>query len=440
MVSWLWNKKVSEKAFDDDELGDYFLSLYTDRSWIIRRVEHISMLDLSRVERRTSVDLDLRVLHERYMEVGLPKHGEILVPFGLLEKKPHLDFDVQANSGSPLQLLTSDQNSRFSRLMILASLRRSGCSEKVVASISEAVLDITGPTGREPSTPTSAWNQLCEALSDDERQQLEHLPEFRDLLETLFVSYLAIVRIPDSPLTSTTLKYRFIEDSGEWQPTLLERLGLQFPAMRIAGQIGYARSDHKIIETPPGLNVIGAVALADISDGSAFVPLEARQSIETRERFSPKQYVLHTKSSTQTRIKNLVEMTPSLGDFHFPALLSMSFTLVLVVSGLLVEWFGNHLSGLAEVSAVVTILALVPSILNVYLTIPGEHPVVARLFIFLRSLVFIASAATIIVAGIISIHLDHLTLMIALWVVSGYSLVTWLLILTSVLRAKGQKR
>lgn len=101
MVSWLWNKKVSEKAFDDDELGDYFLSLYTDRSWIIRRVEHISMLDLSRVERRTSVDLDLRVLHERYMEVGLPKHGEILVPFGLLEKKPHLDFDVQANRWEP---------------------------------------------------------------------------------------------------------------------------------------------------------------------------------------------------------------------------------------------------------------------------------------------------------------------------------------------------
>src|SRR5699024_3851092 len=162
-------------------------------------------------------------------------------------------------------------------------------------------------------------------------------------------------------------------------------------------------------------------------------------SIETRERFSPKQYVLHTKSSTQTRIKNLVEMTPSLGDFHFPALLSMSFTLVLVVSGLLVVWFGNHLSVLEEVSAVVTILALVPSILNVYLTIPGEHPVVARLFVLLRTLVFIASALTIIVAGIISIHLGHLTLIIALWIVSVYSFVTWLLIFISVLRMKSQR-
>lgn len=397
-------------------------------------------MDLSRVEIGTSVDLDLRELRRLAMQAGLSAPDDFYVPLALLEKKLHLDFDAQASDGTSLQLFTSDQNAEYAKSLITAFLLKSGCPGSVVRPVSHALVTITGPGSPETVQHENAWSVLQALIDPRALQVLEAVPDFPEILETFHKHYLALVRVRDTGTPTTTVKYRFIEDSGEWNPSLREKLGLRFPVMAVEGQIGYPKSDHKVIEAPAGLVLDEVLSVVEAPESATFAPLKLNEKIVSRERISPRQYVLHARSPMQTGVVNYLRMTPNLGEFHFPAILSMTFTFLLLAAGLALELLGEHLTNLRNVGSVVTILALVPSILNVYLALPGEHPVVARLFAWPRVLVFAASAGTVLVAGVVAVQPGRYCLVIAFAVALAYVSLVSLLIISTAVSVRNSRR
>lgn len=427
---------VRDQPENSHALGKYLLSLFTENSWALRRVERIKQIDLSRFEVRTSVDLDLRKIRQQADLAGIASEDGLIVPLALFEKALHLDFDVRIADGEQLQLLTSEENSVYSREMLLALLRNEGCSERFAQSVAEAILQVTQPqdslTSQLRVDTVDANELLMRFVNPADRLKLAKVRDFFPLLERLRTHYLALVRITDTDDAVTTVKYRFIEDGGEWKPTFLERIGLNYPTLEYSGQIGLSKSEHKLFEMPAGLILDAALPVIQLEEVEGYLRLEDVPAIRSRERSAPKLYALHAKSEKRANFRQVIRMSPGLGEFHLPAVANVGLTLSMLLICLWFEAFGPSFSSLNETSSLVAILALVPAILNGFLTLPGEHPVVARLFSTLRGMVFVVSGLTVVSGLLIALHAASFWILTSLIVSASWGGMVISLLLTSI--------
>lgn len=420
--------------------GRYLLALFTNTAWAVRRVERARHLNLSQVDQRTSVDIDLRVIRSRAVDARLSSPSDLLLPVALFEKKLHLDFDVQMVDGSPVQLLTTSENSALSAAMLEAFLTSVDCPPELLKRLTKYLPTLAGPPRDETQSVGAIELLKALGLEDEDAAEIQKLPGVEELLDAFASNYLGIIRVTDPDTRSfATVKYRFIEDTGEWKPTFLERMGLGFPWIQYRGQVGLAGSDHRIFEVPPGL-VMDASLATVVDEQGQDIAIEQAPEIVFRERVSPKSYVVQLRADRRYAFGNSLQVTPGLGEFYLPALMSVCFTVFLLGVGLWLELTGCALSSTKEASAIATILALVPSVLNAYLALPGEHPMVARLHALPRALVFLVAVAAVSAAGAVALNLGAEVIRVTLWVTSVYTALVALLLFIVVVRVSFAQR
>lgn len=102
-----------------------FHSLCTQRSWMVRRVDKVSVVDRDRIQLNMTFTIDNRRIRE-----CLKKHGfddanmeQVPLPLFLWKKEPVLDVDVKSDSGRRLPVASKDANTYFARCMLLAQAK-----------------------------------------------------------------------------------------------------------------------------------------------------------------------------------------------------------------------------------------------------------------------------------------------------------------------------
>lgn len=133
-------------------------------------------------------------------------------------------------------------------------------------------------------------------------------------------------------------------------------------------------------------------------------------------------------------------MTPKLGGFHVPAVGSVGFTLALVAFALVLEITSYALSRLTDTDAAVTILALVPSILSVYVARADEHAYVSQLLSIPRSAVFLTAVLTVMSAGVVAINADRGWVLLSLAITVVFTALVFIALMYTTVRVWRKQR
>jgi hypothetical protein len=447
--------------------GAYFESLLNNDDWVLRRVETIHLLDIERIERRVSLDIDLAGIREKAKPAGLgvSRLRTILVPLAQFAKGLQLDLDVRASGGDVIQVLTSDQDSRASQAALLrrvADAQEGG--EDLLSELPASVIEDIFMIAKEETF--SRYLEVLEGLRSDQKpdqldgegsiddatqkanvdgwRRLQGIESFDDWLLNLAASYLLVARVPASG-DVTTIKFRYVEASDDWRPSRPARLGLVDPDFGIMISGGFGQRQHVRLVAPSGMEVDTAVlenvwTLSKDDDVSPFRITPERAALYRSGGDQLRTEKAAPKEPPRRSIRLLSSMTPKLGGFHVPALGSVGFTLALVGLALFLELDRRALSKLEDTDAAVTILALVPSILAVYVARADEHPYVSQLLSIPRGAVFLTAVLTVVSAGAVAIDAGRFWLLVLLEFTTGFTAAVLLLIIWISIRVTRKQR
>lgn len=225
-----------------ENLGRFWLDLYTDHSWILRRVEGVTLLDLVRVERRTTLDIDVQRITELAEKHELTDKQSLVIPLALLDKNLLLDVDVSDEVGSTLPICVSDRDASAAALLMLAYLEHSHDMLGIPRAIQQKLYDIAkgNPSIEDRKTLTLSaageieqWGLGASLMvgqdAVDKWLSLFDDRKFSDLVVAFTLQYMLMVplRLPDQR-SVRILKFRIVEASGELTPerSWLERAGI----------------------------------------------------------------------------------------------------------------------------------------------------------------------------------------------------------------------
>lgn len=213
-------------------MGEFYLDLIEDWSWIARRVETIEVQDSRHRLRRVSLDIDTRELSTRIRKHRLQGLSEVPLPVAVFQKGLLLDFDLRDADGRALSTFTSGEQSLVARLAIVAKVRAAGIP------LTRAQLAAVSALGYEISHEFVDVDEITDwyihdrkiiprcvlggdTAAQDAWRLLESNEELFDFVEQFFLaSYLPTMWYPVNG-GPEILKYRRLE--GE-QDTLLEHI------------------------------------------------------------------------------------------------------------------------------------------------------------------------------------------------------------------------
>lgn len=103
---------------------DLHASLWTDRSWMVRRVDRVSIVDRERVQLSITFTIDNRVIQNLLEKYGyeVSRSLQIPLPLFLWKKEPVLDVDVRSDSGRRLPVVTRDQSTYFAQSILMSGV------------------------------------------------------------------------------------------------------------------------------------------------------------------------------------------------------------------------------------------------------------------------------------------------------------------------------
>lgn len=416
-----------------------FDSLTSNYDWILRRVDTVRFLDGEMIERKVTLDLDLHELRTRAEKAGVTD-STIPLPLMQLAKRPLLDVDIADIHGQPLAIATSDQDSHLSSSLLLATLarRRVGLrrlSEGVLSQMHAIVkaptmddgLDILYAISPESFDEAPGGGRLDLSVTVSERRAWKRMldvDEFIDRLLDYTESFLLVAQVDvNSDEDVAILKIRLVEERAVFdrQSRLLspDRLGWtpQIQSIPMSG-LGRAQRNHVRVLAPDDSVVrstqmleagvpIHAVRDGKGADGGR-APLD--RALFYRAHMKPGPYEMR------------VELEPARGPFLVPAALTMGLLMMLLIAAAALQWadarfteaspefvFVQRPDGTGSLSAVhstqanfdaaVTVLAIVPSLIAIYIVRVGEHQLVTRLLTLPRILVLVSAFSTIVAAG-----------------------------------------
>lgn len=425
-------------------IGRYWHELLSDRSWVRRRVETKALVDESHIEARVSLDINVETINRHARDARCRFDGLLPIPLVAHRKELQLDLDVRDASGNSCSLLTSDSDSHIAHAYFLYVMTQQGfppavLTEKFREESFKAIRNDNGTdillvrvdglraelsSGQKLSPEDKLWKSLLENST------------LYDLLVDLSSGYFLICRVSDR-LKSTILKYRRLAEIDTHNLTVPMALGLEPLRLRFAApQMRSAHREHVRVVAPAGTEVVRANMLT--ADG-------VESKVPYPKRIDQGRAVFYTTDDWPSKVFT-VDVVTHLSAIFVPALICSFTTLVLAGSALYLERFDHRFSdqgGVSSASAIVTILALMPTLFALFLVQNGEHRVVARMHSAPRLLLMSSALALLMCAGAIAVRvtpstLDHALVITTL--LAGLTSMLFLAACLSIARLRRRRR
>ena len=425
-------------------VGAYFCSLIDNPDWIRRRVETVHFVDLTRVERRVTLDIDMSkvVQHAVDANLDLAAVEHLPVPLAMLQKTLLLDIDVKDSSGTSLSIATSDEDSGAAHAVMLHRIDQQGMTltpllsdklyqiAKDMPSQSDylALAGMLPPRKRQRMIGIDAWalGNAKPRPTQAERRIWDDLFKTDTIKKTIadFTRlFMPTVYLRKNSTGLSLLKFRYVESETTLRRgNLLNRLGLTPSTVLIdAPAVGRAEREHLRLLAPQGLSIT-QMLLARVNEGLDTAPTQHHESREALERGA-----LYSSGLERGSYVAFAELLPNSSEFALPAFVATAVSALLLLGGALYQ---GHYGPLEDAQSTIALLLLAPSAVAAFLTRSGEHQLLGRLLqlpkllVGLTALVSLLSAASIVilqqeVADGVRPLVDATTV-VWIWQISGY--------------------
>ena len=205
-------------SYDPSEWNLY-ASLWNERSWMVRRVDKVSVVDRDRLQLNITFTIDNRIIRKRLETYGFASGQiqQLLLPLFLWKKEPVLDVDLRNDSGKRLPVATRDQSRYYAQCVLMSEMQ----IENLIAlddshQFDEFAYDLnrllTKEQFQEPPKLSSEvgetlLNSKAKEFTGPEKQWLIYFQYWRtlfqsadrDLMQELFYSYIFLARIDLAP-------------------------------------------------------------------------------------------------------------------------------------------------------------------------------------------------------------------------------------------------
>lgn len=361
-------------------LRRYLVDLTENSSWVKRRVETVEFLDISRRERRVTLDISWHAIQERATEAGLLSTGKLPIVVATLPKGLLLDVDLRGEHGRPMPVLTSHQDSFASQLIIAENYLRETGQE-----MPHDLLDATYEHCRNFSVPTV-------------EPRLESLhakaPSTANKVAFLGSNFMMLTELEPSAPTFI-LKVRLVESNEHERRGLLEALSLRSQVQYIeAPGIANAQREHLRIVAPRGMFIESEQLYLDQwTDSSHDRTYSAR--------VAPERAVVYTTNKPRADYYLLATMRPVPRGSFTAAVLWVLTGLLIAACGVAGEAIGailtseGALQGRIQIGPLIAVLLSVASLGAANVIRSDEHELSSRLFAPLRGVVLISAVATL---------------------------------------------
>ncbi|WP_143483682.1 hypothetical protein [Propionicimonas paludicola] len=375
-----------------------------------RRVETVHIVDLKRVERRVTLDIDMERVAERARDAGVDgEHVRKLpVPLAMLQKTLLLDVDVRDHSGGAVSIATSHEDSQAAHATMLSRIAEHmpgiELSDYLIQKLYVIAKDMPSKTdyeklvsGDPASRDIDAWtlggengvipNAKDSAVWDAVFENEHIVPTIVDFTR-LFMPTIYLRK--DGGLT--LVKLRYVErESIITRRRNAGRIGWEPASILIeAPAVGRAEREHLRLIAPPGLSLT-EMTLARIQDGS---PPAGKQTFE--RRVTHERGVLYSSGLQVGSYLALARLVPSAAEFAIPAMITTGISALLLLVG---AWYQATFGILADAQSTIALLLLAPSTVAAYLTRRGEHKLLGRVLIWPKVLVGITVLGSLLAAG-----------------------------------------
>jgi hypothetical protein len=246
----------------------YFHSLLTDFSWIYRRVETVSMLDMETFDHSISLDINMKELRKRASDSGIPIESvdSFPIPIDTLRKGLLFEFDVTDQHGSAKSIVSRELDSRVAQYALLGQYICDFYNES--DSVNELTLPnnlvnilYSIPENMETDDSVIKNGYSPQNWSADEKAEWHELlwnetsPSAFYYLLKRFMYNFPIVTFIDDDTDEMLVKYHFIEkqdNSLVSQGSFSTSRSFVFDNPRV----GEAQRDHLHIIAPKGTEFI----------------------------------------------------------------------------------------------------------------------------------------------------------------------------------------
>jgi hypothetical protein len=417
--------------------------LATERRWIHRRVEKFEFHDARRFRRAMTIDFTL--------PSGFPRVADqpstFVVPLALPRKIPLRDLDICGESGNHLPLLTRDENASISSAMLRILSEQALIETKQFATLdSEVALDLADIAGARygPDDRPSEEDRLRRvqhavgrfriaqsktapaSVGELQRSLLWGHPVLRPLIDLIRERFIFFVRLHAEPDDRRLVKmsYEFrVQQGTTSSPGLLGELRLwrrEFALKRYVYNIQtrgiYAAASYHAEAVVPDELVIRRADLSHVvkyvdSRSGKVAPDQSVTMLLDSETDRVRAHLLtagvdptmgveppppnHESAATGfVDLELQLRMSVIFAPFVVAVLTAMTLTAGLVLRGL----FHDH----ADSASGAATLVAVPGLFAAFF-VPGEHPLVRRIFLGLRALTMVVLFDAVVAAAALAV-------------------------------------
>ena len=405
-----------------------FHSLWTQRSWMVRRVDRVSVVDRDRIQLNMTFTIDNRRIRE-----CLKKHGfddanmkQVPLPLFLWKKEPVLDVDVKSDSGRRLPVASKDANTYFARCVLLAQAKMDeldgwGCMHRFARFHSDLDTILVQNDLKRLTAMVNDLERLTVdslQLTEFENEQLQYFrywvhfltTDDKQLLSTFMHFYVFLVYIDFEPNAAIQViscrfvyKCKFVLDRSRFGRSNYKHDILT---------TGFNGIDHRVhvrVEAPEGLR-ISRIELIDQQQANKRYTNKDVQSILTPNLVE----LVRTRDASAHAMNLRVYYMPQRSAFIVPSMfLAVAYAFSLVVSLLFICF--NHEVPTPSPFAGVGLLAIG----SAFLTRDFKHDIAAHVCERSRNVFAIISLSIFVYSIMIGVVGTHTTAVFGLIILAA---------------------
>ena len=356
----------------------FLYSIYSDPSWVLRRIETVRFIDLHKQERKVTLDISWESLTERANTFGIDGYRKLPIILSILHKGLLLDIDVIGEHGRPLAVLPSTQDSAAAQFIILQNFDRMAAHDPVVQSHAYAVA--LAPMTKSATIPPITDRTTTQNATKD--------------LEFFSQNFLFMVEIePNAP--TFIVKFKIVDPpSRPSRRSFREALCLTSQDHYIEAQtIGHSQRHHLRVVAPEGLFIDWIQLFYDGIEPDTV----SKSTYQCRK--TPERAVIYTAGLPRADYSVFVGMRPRPAG-TFTAALCLSLALLgSTVAGIVGECWGKILtnpSGQISAAPILGALVSVFALATANILRNDEHEFSKVSFMYLRLML----AVTMILAAL----------------------------------------
>lgn len=375
--------------------------LTSERRWVHRRVETISLLSAETARRTVSVDFTVPSRLARLLR--LPG-GDYLVPLATLQKQPLRHFDLRDETGGSVPLLGREHNGMIAAKLLESAvdlaLRREGLGPPPAELVSRLETIATGT----PAEAETAIGGMVEAAASGQPEFEVSLDDdrVRSLILDLAESYVLLAQARNLD-QRRILKFSYETNFGAsaTSPSIFQRIGwtpmlIESPVPAAIGGISY----HAEVEVPDELRIDGAVIVDRVS-------LEIYGQDDDSDRAA-----IHAPNVPQNADPALLFVLRA----ERWCFARVAFAVSVVTAGLLL--LGSTVGDLDSKVAgpPITVLLAGSALFSAVAARTGEHNLVRVLLLLPRRVLFLNALASLVAAATLALGLSSSAICVAWWI------------------------